>query len=654
MGAGGYRPAAGRSAEVAELERDAMAAGLFDPDRVPGGSGTVEPDSADPRLRLRLPVPPRTVDEFYQDLGCPFEDSKTGDRITELAPYQKRTLENLRRHRKLLVLKSQKIGLSSLGIVATLHEALTRCQGYEIIIMAQSREKIIEHGRDMVKFIQDSPYKDYLIEKQWQVPGALKNELTSMWHIYLQNRDLTSLRPTHIYLLHPSSRQIASLKRVKHIWASDITIVDDVAQSQESTFMALLSRLIMTEGNIFIECPTVGNLGPIFRLDQKFQDAVKAGVMDRETGRVLRPEEMPPAVAAHTFFVDRIPVQEAVDAGVMGQDAVEALRVDHGPMFSAYFEADWFAGDAAWFGRHQLRAGTEEAAALLEDRHMPPAPIPQYPPPRGTTGLPDLGEIQIPDQTKFSDCAWFIGLDPAARRDNFGIVVYGLFPKPEDNESAWSPFLRDVFDIDHPNMTETITWVQNVLFRIYPPRIAIIDATRDTPVAEELSEKYGEERCVALSVTNQANYNMFLNAYKVFTESDKGSHEWPLLGVVRDERKKAAIRTYKDQLSTERATYTDEGRVKFEKPQGMKNDVSRAGIMALEAVRQFQMGRLGNPDARGGADMPFTGAGAADQSIIDQADVVLLAEADRRADEQAEFDAEEEERYGTGIAQIVD
>ena len=580
-------------------------------------------------------------------MGCPFEDSKTGESITELAPYQLRTCENLRRHRKLLVLKSQKIGLSSLGIVATLHEALTRCQGYEIIIMAQSSDKIKEHGRDMVNFIENSRYSDYLIKKKAQVPGSQKNEVTSMWHIYLQNRDLTSLRPTHIYLLHPSSRQIASLKRVKHIWASDITIVDDVAQSQESTFMALLSRLILTEGTIFIECPTVGNLGPIFRLDAKFQELCKAGIIDRATGKVLREKELPPAVAAHTFFVDRIPVQEAVDAGVMGTDAVEALKIDHGPMFPAYFEADWFAGNAAWFTRHQLRDGTEEAARLLEDIDDPPAMIQEYPPPRGMVGLPDLGEIQIPNQEKFRDCAWFIGLDPAARRDNFGIVVYGLFPKPEDNESAWSPFLRDVFDIDHPNLTETVTWVQNVLFRIYPPRIAVIDATRDTPIAEELSEKYGEERCIALSVTNQANYDMFLNAYKVFTESDKGSHEWPLLGRVRDARKIAAIRTYKDQLAHERATYTDEGRVKFAKPEGMKNDLSRAGIMALEAVRLFQRGRLGNPEGRGSESYEQRGGGRADTSVVQEMDAARLAEADAEEERQREFDADEEEKYGT-------
>ena len=144
--------------------------------------------------------------------------------------------------------------------------------------------------------------------------------------------------------------------------------------------------------------------------------------------------------------------------------------------------------------KSSLRDGTLEAARLAEDRDAPPAPAP-YPPPRGDKGLPTIDEIQLPDQERFRDCAWFIGIDPAARRDNFGVVVYGLFPKPEASaDAAWSPFLRDAFDIDHPNMTDTFSWVQNVLFRIYPPRACIIDATKDTPVAEELARKYGRDK----------------------------------------------------------------------------------------------------------------------------------------------------------------
>ena len=163
---------------------------------------------------------PSTVEGFYQALGCPFTDSKTGETITELAPYQIRTIRNHMKHRKLLILKSQKIGLSSLGIVMTLWHALTDCQGYEIVVLAQSRDKAIQHGRDIRKFLAKSRFRDYLITGRHEASGLLRDETTKQMDIYIHNRhDLST--PTQIHILSPSATQIASLKRVKMAWCSD-------------------------------------------------------------------------------------------------------------------------------------------------------------------------------------------------------------------------------------------------------------------------------------------------------------------------------------------------------------------------------------------------------------------------------------------------
>ena len=174
--------------------------------------------------------------------------------------------------------------------------------GFDLIILAQSNDKAIEHARDLRKFVANSRYKDYRITKQWQNPGPVKEEVCSTFHIYLQNRDMTSVSNTHIYVLPPSTTQIASIKRVKYAWCSDITMIDTIPERQRGYFMALVSRLILTEGKVFIECPTVGHLGPIFELDQAFQDAVKAGTIERETGKVLKPDVLDPKVASHMFF----------------------------------------------------------------------------------------------------------------------------------------------------------------------------------------------------------------------------------------------------------------------------------------------------------------------------------------------------------------
>ncbi len=654
-GRGGYRPTAGRDADIDRLEKMMIGAGILGEGA--GGSGYRAPQDDDPRNSMKLPLPAATTDEFYAQLGCPFRSSKNDEVVTQLAKYQIRTIRNLERHRKLLILKSQKIGLSSLGIVDVLRRALSDCQGYEIVILAQSEDKITEHGRDMKKFLLDSEFADYYIEKQWQNPGRLKDEVSSRYHIYLQNRDLTSITPTHIHMLPPSVGRIGSLKRVKHIWCSDITMVDFVVERQRDYFMTLLSRIVMTEGTIFIECPCVGHLGPIYEKDQEFQDMVKAGIIDPESGEVLKTDKLDPAVAEHMFYVDRIRVQEAIDEGILSKNAIEALKIEHGPVFGAFFEADWYAGDAAWFGPDQLSYESARATDLAEDRMNPMPVMMNENAVGGRRTLPDASEIQLPDPVKFRDSAWFIGLDPAARKNNFGIVVYGLNPKPDRSVPRngpagigtpptpyWGPFLRDAFDITHFNLTETVQWVQNVIFQAYPPRFCVIDATRDTTVAEEFQNKYGESRCLALKVSNQINYNMFVNAYHVFSERGPGAHAWPVIPKMLDKRKRMVFREYKDQLAHERAAYTDSGRISFPKPPGRQNDVSRAGLMALEAVREFQSGRLGNPDD----PVSWGSGGAPTSTILQRSQISRMAAADAEKIKQEAFDREEEETYGRG------
>ena len=176
MARGGYRATAGRDSKVREIEQMMNDMNILT--ELSGGSGMITPRDDDPRLGMKLPVPPERLEDFYQDLGCPFTDSKTDETITKFTPYQLRTAENLRQHRKLLVLKAQKIGISSEGIVHTLLRGLRDCQGFDMIVLAQSNEKAVEHARDMKKFLANSKYKDYLITKQWQNPGPIKEEVS--------------------------------------------------------------------------------------------------------------------------------------------------------------------------------------------------------------------------------------------------------------------------------------------------------------------------------------------------------------------------------------------------------------------------------------------------------------------------------------------
>ena len=297
-----------------------------------------------------LPIPPDSMEAFYGELGYPFLDSKTNEPVKKWNNYQRRAVRNHLKHLKFLLLKGQKMGISSLFIIVALHHALTDCQSFELIVLAQSKEKAIEHGRDMRHILANSEkYKDYLIEKPSDAPGLLRDEVTKITEIYIKTRNNPAV-PTHIHILYPSAGQIASLKRVKFAWLSDVTLVKDVVDRQRLWFAALTSRLILTEGPVVIECPTVGHLGPIWEIDDKFQKAMEAG---QKLGRF-------------DFFVDRLRVDEAVKEGMMTKEAVDALRREHGPMFAALFEADWFAGDSSWYSKDQIKH-SDDATRFADD-----------------------------------------------------------------------------------------------------------------------------------------------------------------------------------------------------------------------------------------------------------------------------------------------
>ena len=197
--------------------------------------------------------------------------------------------------------------------------------------------------------------------------------------------------------------------------------------------------------------------------------------------------------------------------------------------------------------------------------------------------------IQKPKLAKFPGVTWFCGLDPAVKVDNFGVVVHGLMPKPPGG-TAWIPFIREVFEIDHDNFTDVIQWITNVLFRYYPPRYGIIDATRDTPMSQELERKYGDQRIKALSMTNKLNYEMKQTGWTFLEQG----YIWPNTVMMKDKEKARAIAELQQQCLHERVEYTMTDQLKFSHPPGKHNDLNRAWEMSLKAVKDYQLGKVGD------------------------------------------------------------
>ena len=295
---------------------------------------------------VSLPVPPDDIPEFYRSLGCPFLVSKTNERVTELADYQLEAIELHLRHRKLLVLKGQKMGLSSLFLLVYLWHALTDCQGYEMIIIAQSEPQAMQHADDLKKMLKGSRYRDYLIENPRKYgEDLLATQRTTAHHIYVANRD--GGEPAMIHILSPRATRTASLKRVKAIFASDITFVSELEERQNLYFAALEARLTMTEGPIVIECPTVGlHYGPPWTIDKEYQEKMRAGIEPTE----------------HDWHVARLPVQRAVDAGVVNPAILEPLRQQYGPLYDGLYNTIWQTGGDTWYDPNLFQMGNADMA----------------------------------------------------------------------------------------------------------------------------------------------------------------------------------------------------------------------------------------------------------------------------------------------------
>ena len=204
-----------------------------------------------------------------------------------------------------------------------------------------------------------------------------------------------------------------------------------------------------------------------------------------------------------------------------------------------------------------------------------------------------IPNVNPPRYNKFPGVQWFAGLDPAVKRDNFGVVIHGLMPKTkaqEENGQPWNPFIREVFEVDHENFTEIINWLNGVLFQYYPPRYCIIDATRDTPTSQEMERKYGEDRVKAMAMTNQINYELKQTGYTFLEQG----YTWPNTEMMTDLVKARAIADLKVQNVRERVEYTRDNRLKFTHPPGQHNDLNRAWEMSLKAVKDYQLGHVGN------------------------------------------------------------
>lgn len=293
-----------------------------------------KPRSEIPSHKLYLPtnIPPN-IQKFYKELDCPFFHSLTKKQITHLAKLQKEIWALHRKYRMLLILKSQKIGISSLCILITLWHALTDCRGMELIINAQSDEQAKTHAQDLRRIILNSKYCDYLIGSMVTKFGLLKDEVTKIHRIYLHNPDRPKL-PTQIIITGMSPGALLSHKRVAFIWSSDITISEMIPARQQQVWAAMLSRLANSQGSIIVECPARAPSGPVYDTWERYERQIE------------NKEKLNPKQDFHCF---KFKYDLGIRDGFFTEEFIVAERRRFGTTFGTFYEADFFASGATWY-----------------------------------------------------------------------------------------------------------------------------------------------------------------------------------------------------------------------------------------------------------------------------------------------------------------
>lgn len=311
--------------------------------------GELGPENPSHDLSLPTDIPD-DIQKFYEDLGCPFFHSLTRKSIPELAPLQKEVWMLICEYRLLLILKSQKIGISSLCILATLWHALKDCRGMELMIIAQSDEQAKEHAQDLRRILLGSEkYRDYLITRQHKEFGLLKDEITKVNTIFLHNPE-NKRQPTKIIVTGMSPGAIVSHKRVAFIWSSDMTLSNLMSDRMQDVWAAMLSRLANSQGSCIVECPARAPSGPVYETWERYERQIENN------------EELDPQQDFHCF---KFKYDRGIADGFFDEEFIEAERRRLGPVFGTFYEADFFASGATWYRAEHFKNKSIEAANLL-------------------------------------------------------------------------------------------------------------------------------------------------------------------------------------------------------------------------------------------------------------------------------------------------
>lgn len=299
---------------------------------------------------------PTDPDEFYRDFGL-LSHPDTDQPVEHLTDYQYEAWRLSRDYQYRMIIKAQKIGMSTSTLMEDFQKAITTCKGKEILIIAQSFLHAKNHLYTLRKMILDSPkYSPYLLSKPDST--MLRDEVSKASTLFIANPE-NPKQKTRIIALGPKPGGIWSWKNVKHIHVSDITVQQLMVDDSE-TFGAMFSRLANTNGSIIIESPPRGPSGKVYEIYEQSKLYEKMRIKNETLGIKSRPGEANTKTKLNpmsNFAIREYPVSLAVKAGLVTEEFLAGEKIKYGPMYSMYYECDFFNAANVWYKKDMFNYG---------------------------------------------------------------------------------------------------------------------------------------------------------------------------------------------------------------------------------------------------------------------------------------------------------
>lgn len=272
---------------------------------------------------------------FYTSFGQ-FIHPFTKKHVKRLTEYQYDFWRSILDNKYNIAIKSNKIGLSTMCLVALFQNCMLRdSAGHEKLLIAQTQQMAKEHLYTLRQLLLNSDtFKSSLIMRPSKY--LLKDEVSKVTQMFLHN-PYDPGKPTRIIAMGATAASSVSWKNVDFIYISDIT---KAAIDYTEVIDGAFTRLAMSRGRMVIETIPRGPRGKVYEI---WQNAL---------------------ARKNDFKWFKFPIEMAIDAGLVSQEFIDQERMRLGVFFPEYYGAEFISVGGNVFRPEHIQRAIELSKAL--------------------------------------------------------------------------------------------------------------------------------------------------------------------------------------------------------------------------------------------------------------------------------------------------